>query len=146
MKLRTDFVTNSSSSSFILAFANKMCIEDVLKNENTHGKYETILSDVIKHHVSKSFVIDEFREESYWDAMNYVAEKHNINIWDFDEEKYESEIKDRINELADKYIEKIEGFNYFAYVTYSDDDFDGYELEHEIVPRLSCTVSRFIHH
>ena len=46
MKIRTDFVTNSSSSSFILAFNNEASIVEELLKDNTCGQFKRLLEDI----------------------------------------------------------------------------------------------------
>ena len=154
MKIRTDFVTNSSSSSFILGFKDESCIEFVLQKEYTGRHYDRILKDVRKGLISKEEAIREYINNvgSWIDTCAYIEKNiihDNTSIFDWlqnddNYSKYE-EIKTQLNkDKIEKFKEDLEEYNCFSEVEYSD-HYDS-ELEHEIMPNLNCTIRRFSHH
>lgn len=154
MKIRTDFVTNSSSSSFILAFNNKNTIEETLRNEevlrlqDVNGRFiERILDDVFQedNRISTEEAVRYASEEFY---HNYKWRERCFFIDDVDEynqaiEKVNKQTEDSVKELEELLKDK----EYVTCIEYGDDDgrFFG-ELEHEIVPKLDCCICSFSHH
>ena len=73
MKSRSDFVTNSSSSSFIVAFQNKADMERQRESMlHIYSKYivDTIFGDIERHKVTyaqaKAFVKVAVEDECYY--------------------------------------------------------------------------------
>lgn len=69
MKVRTDFVTNSSSSSFILA----------RKEELSEKQKEAIVEFVVKHMLGQKAEISKDKVEEYLDE-NYLSERFKDDI------------------------------------------------------------------
>lgn len=152
MKIRTDFVTNSSSSSFILGFTN----EDNIKYELVDGfndwemrYYNTVLNDVnCAVRLTKEEVINRFYDELEWNAANIVARRKGIDFWRNWEWHKTDEAKILINEeignmIADRQY-MLDKFSVFVEVEYSDDIYS--ELEHEVMPNHKSCIIRFSHH
>lgn len=156
MKIRNDFVANSSSSSFILGFKDESCIEFVLQKEYTGGHYDRILNDIREGLISKEDAINEFVnyiENWHWGETCRYVEKHIITdgtpIFDWlkneDNEKKFKDIQTELNKNKIlKFKKDIEEYNCFAQVEYSDHGYS--DLEHEIMPNLNCTIRRFSYH
>lgn len=152
-KIRNGFVTNSSSSSFILGFKDKDSIAKTLADDDTYGYFETIYHDCLEaEKMDIETMLNNCRESIYWDAfydLEYELENrmNRDEIFEFtktDEfnKLVEEETDKRINELR----KDAEGKSIFVKVEYEDHSLSGSELEHDIVPYLDCCLEVFSNH
>ena len=70
MKIRKGFVTNSSSSSFILGFTSEENIKKELEAENLKEYFDEVLRDVTRGiRLTKNEILEEYSEEIYYDTL-----------------------------------------------------------------------------
>lgn len=153
MKIRKGFVTNSSSSSFILGFKSEESIKEELQKENLEEEYfEEILRDVTEAtKLDREDVLEGYSEEIYYQTLweiedsLYVLYSKKLEIRKTEEfqEKLNKAITDRMSELE----EDMQGYSVFVEINYSDEDGLRYStLEHHVAPNMNCCLAAISHH
>lgn len=151
MKIRTDYVTNSSSSSFILGFNSQDDIHNVLFNELpsylSKSSIERVINDIRQGVISK----DEARKFYLEYIFPYDLRFHGKWYWkltpeELDSEEYQQFIQDVTSNQLNEFDDELREYDIVSIVEYEDHTDFGCEMEHEIMPGLSCTIRRISHH
>lgn len=129
MKIRKGFVTNSSSSSFILGFK---------KDESIYHEIEASFPSYIKSSCIGQIVDDIDNnmvtlEQAAEEYAHYHGDYYNKN--------------DKFYKFYNKFIEENKKYDRFSIIEVSDNDGEFWSLvEHELLPDCSFTLARLSHH
>lgn len=166
MKFRCDFVTNSSSSSFLLAFASKDDGTIQIANMDTYAEIrDTLLRDFLNADpISPDEIETRFHDELFYSASSLVdcaPDGWHDSQFQIDwkashpDAKYidyhlSPERKAKMEEIAASDMkdlkDEIAGRPYLVEIEYEDHTRVGADLEHEVLPYQPFTVRRFSHH
>lgn len=144
MKIRSDFVTNSSSSSFILGFTSEEAAEKELALETaiTDEEKKTVLFDCKRSgFVPFDEIVGEARESIESDVSYYAyytwRENYDKYAERCDSPEFAQFEKDIYAEKYEKFKKSAEGKEVFSIISY--DDHCNYRLESALY-HLNCTV------
>lgn len=150
MKTRGDFVTNSSSSSFILGFKGEEDIQSIA-TELSRYLYEWQVDSVvedIKNGITSKEAAVELNKDWMW-TYDWVFK--GKTYWDLDwdvikSEEYDNFIQECKNKLSDELMKELDEYDVISIVGYEDHSDFGRQMEYDIMPYLNCTIKRISHH
>lgn len=165
MKIRSDYVTNSSSSSFILSFKDEESIYNTLKEQfpkciengwssGEDGYFCQLLNEIKDaDRLTENNIKDIVDYESWdvrWDIENELERKgmSYSEARDFlKTAEGEKMITDACKEKFEDIMNKIGDDKVIVQVEHGDggEGEDGV-LEQDILPKFACTAAKFSHH
>lgn len=152
MKIRKGFVTNSSSSSFILGFTSEENIKKELEAENLKEYFDEVLRDVTRGiRLTKNEILEEYSEEIYYDTLWKLENRLDVPYGKRFEIRKTKEFQDELNRAITDRMSELEedmqGYSVFVEIDYSDNDGFRYSnLEHYIAPNMNCCLAVISHH
>lgn len=152
MKIRKGFVTNSSSSSFILGFTSEENIKKELEAENLKEYFDEVLRDVTRGiRLTKNEILEEHSEEIYYDTLWKLENRLDVPYGKRFKIRKTKEFQDELNRAITDRVSELEedmkGYSVFVEIDYSDNDGFRYSnLEHYIAPNMNCCLAVISHH
>lgn len=137
MKIRMGFVTNSSSTLFILGFKKEDGnIAECILKQTPLELAGIIINDVMSNLVSPEKAVRKYREEV-----------NDMYYWDVDDKKKRQKL---INDKVNEFRKKIEGMDRIAFVQYGNDGGDesgrGAEIECFVLPYTDFCIASINYH
>ena len=155
MKIRTDFVTNSSSSSFVLGFHDEKNIANELAEAipSAYMQYlGTILSDIKQSKtmtaeealIGHTIEYDDTPWEFLYEVEHYARNKLGLSYNAAYKYARSPEGIVRAKRLYEMWLaetkEKMEKYRTFVELEYEDHSTLGSLLEHEVMPKMANLV------
>ena len=152
MKVRSDFVTNSSSSSFILGFNSAEDIDkvrDELPSYWSDDAKDEVVSDIKEGSTTKEGALEEYKHSLYGYRFDWKFK--GMDYWSLTKEEraskeYLSFVSQKEFELSQDFIKKLDEYEEFSIVSYEDHTDFGSTMEHDIMPCLGNTLKAISHH
>lgn len=155
MKYRSDFVTNSSSSSFIVVFDNEEAAKNSYNDMIAKGWQKEVVDVIYKDILGC--------KSTYEDALSLVASgvdvyyeffraypesrKNGDFYYYWEDERYKKMLKEKKDRIIKAFMERVPKDKYIAIIEYGDEDGSFYsDLEHEIMPEMDFVDCSISHH
>lgn len=144
MKFRCGFITNSSSSSFILGFKSIDEIENlfpILPGFIERKDKESFIRQVKDNMIDKQGILTEFYD--YWLDQLYYCGPYGSQEYSDNEI---IEIQQNTEEMLKKLESKMDGLSVFSVVSYGDDTNLGSRMENDVLPNFPYTLACLSYH
>ena len=152
MKIRKGFVTNSSSSSFILGFTSEENIKKELEAEDLKEYFDEVLEDVMRAtKLTKDEILEGYSKEIYYDTLWDLEYRLDVPYDKKFEIRETKEFQDKVNKAITDRVSELEQdmqrYSVFVEINYSDNDGLMYsDLEHYVAPNMNCCLAAISHH
>lgn len=158
MKYRSDFVTNSSSSSFIVAYKNSSeMVKDLrqfaknYENDEWNRQYSDVIYDIFKNKITYTEALKIYTE-SMSDRIHYMLsggrayyqyqEKYGSHKNWVNSAEFKKMHKELLAQEVEKFKKSVNPRGYFAFLTYSDSD-GFYDVEANLQDMLKGLCIKF---